>query len=47
MDSFIGSGTTAIACKQLNRKFIGFEISPEYCKIANKRLEQENLTKFA
>ncbi|MBW2977818.1 site-specific DNA-methyltransferase [Candidatus Woesearchaeota archaeon] len=39
LDSFIGSGTTAVACKQLNRNFIGFDISKEYCKIARKRLE--------
>jgi len=43
LDPFMGSGTTAVACKQLNRNFIGFEISPEYCKIAEKRLSQENL----
>jgi site-specific DNA-methyltransferase (adenine-specific) len=43
LDPFIGSGTTAVACKQLGRNFIGFEISPEYCKIANKRLEQDTL----
>lgn len=46
LDPFMGSGTTAVACKQLNRKFIGFEISEEYCKIANKRLEQNNLKSF-
>ena len=43
IDPFMGSGTTAVACKQLNRNFIGFEISPEYCEIANKRLSQETL----
>jgi len=43
LDPFMGSGTTAVACKQLGRKFIGFEINPEYCKIANKRLAQEVL----
>jgi modification methylase len=43
LDPFIGSGTTAIACKQLNCSFIGFEISQEYCDVANKRLEQNNL----
>jgi DNA modification methylase len=35
---FIGSGSTALACKQLNHNFIGFEINPNYVKIANKRL---------
>ena len=43
LDPFIGSGTTAVACKQLGRNFIGFEISKEYCDIANKRLSQKNL----
>ena len=43
LDPFLGSGTTAVACKQLKRNFIGIEISPEYCKIANERLRQEVL----
>jgi len=43
LDCFMGSGTTAVACKQLGRNFIGFEINPEYVKIANKRLAQEVL----
>ena len=46
LDPFMGSGTTAVAAKQLQRNFVGFEISPEYCKIANKRLAQEHLHKF-
>ena len=37
-DPFFGSGTTAVACKELGRKFIGIEISREYCDIAEKRL---------
>lgn len=44
LDPFIGSGTTAIACKQLNRKFIGFEISEKYCDVAEKRLQQTVLS---
>jgi len=38
LDPFLGSGTTAVACKRLDRRFIGAEINPEYCKIAEKRL---------
>jgi site-specific DNA-methyltransferase (adenine-specific) len=38
LDPFMGSGTTAVAAKILNRKFIGFEISPEYHAIAKERL---------
>ena len=43
LDCFMGSGTTAIVCKQLGRNFIGFEINPKYIKIANKRLAQQIL----
>ncbi|HDN68064.1 hypothetical protein B6V00_00095 [ANME-1 cluster archaeon ex4572_4] len=39
LDPFVGSGTTAVACKKLGRKFIGFEINPEYCEYARERLE--------
>lgn len=38
LDPFMGSGTTAIAARELGRKYIGFEISKEYCNLANKRL---------
>ena len=40
LDPFIGSGTTAVASKKLNRNYIGFEISEEYCKIAEKRVSE-------
>jgi len=40
LDCFMGSGTTAVACKKLNRNFIGIELNPEYVDIANKRLEE-------
>lgn len=42
VDCFMGSGTTAVVCKETNRKFIGFEISKEYYDIAMKRLAQLN-----
>jgi len=45
LDPFMGSGTTAVACKQLHRRFIGFEISPDYCNIANKRLKETRISK--
>lgn len=39
-DGFMGSGTTAVACKELNRNFIGCEIETKYCEIAEKRLRK-------
>ena len=38
LDPFLGSGTTAVACKELGRRYIGIEISPEYCEIARRRV---------
>lgn len=38
LDPFSGSGSTAIACKNTGRNFIGFEIDPEYCAAAIERL---------
>ena len=40
LDPFMGSGTTAKVARALNRHYIGFEISAEYCEIIRKRLEQ-------
>lgn len=38
LDPFMGSGTTAVAAIKTNRHFIGFELSEEYCEIAEKRM---------
>ena len=38
LDCFCGSGTTCVACKELNRRYIGMEINEEYYKIACNRL---------
>ena len=39
VDPFMGSGTTAIACLETNRNYIGIELSKKYYDIANKRIE--------
>jgi len=46
MDCFLGSGTTAVACKQLNRRCIGIEISQKYCDIAVQRLKATPMSLF-
>ena len=38
LDPFMGSGTTAVVAKKLDRQFIGIDISPDYCKMAEERL---------
>lgn len=38
LDPFLGSGTTAVACKQLKRNFIAIEKNPEYAAVARERL---------
>lgn len=40
LDFCMGSGTTGIACKNLNRRFIGIEKDEEYFKIAKQRLQE-------
>jgi len=39
LDPFMGSGTTGVACKNLNRDFIGIELDEGYFKIAQDRIE--------
>jgi DNA modification methylase len=40
LDPFMGSGTTGVACVNLNRNFIGIEIDEGYFKIAEKRINE-------
>ena len=40
LDPMCGSGTSIVAASDLKRKYIGFDISEEYCELANKRLEK-------
>ena len=41
LDPFMGSGTTAIVARKLNRKYVGFELNPKYMKIANAKMKRE------
>ena len=41
LDCFMGSGSTGVACKHTNRKFIGIELNEKYFEIAKKRIEEE------
>ena len=41
LDFTMGSGTTGVACKHLNRNFIGIELDRNYFEIAKKRIESE------
>lgn len=38
LDPFCGSGTALVVAKQLGRNYIGIDINPDYCKLAEKRL---------
>lgn len=40
LDPFMGSGTTAIAAHNLGRHYVGIEISPEYCDMAENRIKE-------
>jgi len=42
LDPFLGSGTTALVCEKMGRKWIGIEISEKYCEVAKERIETES-----
>jgi DNA modification methylase len=46
-DVFAGSGTTCLAAKMLNRKFIGTELNPEYQKCAQEKVKKVAFAKAA
>jgi site-specific DNA-methyltransferase (adenine-specific) len=43
LDPFMGSGTTAVSAINFGRSYIGIDISPEYCKMAEIRIKQHKL----
>lgn len=40
LDPFIGAGTTAVVCNDLNRNWLGIELNPDYVKLAQKRINK-------
>lgn len=46
LDCFMGSGSTGVACKKLNRSFIGIELDEKYFNIAKTRIENASNTKL-
>lgn len=40
LDPFLGSGTTAVAAKRTGREYIGFELDPQYCEVARRRIAE-------
>ena len=46
LDFTMGSGSTGVACKNLNRKFIGIELNKDYFEIAKKRINEINSEKL-
>ena len=43
LDPFMGSGTTAVAAKRLNRQYVGIELSPDYCDRARERIATDGV----
>lgn len=43
LDNVMGSGTTGVACKNLNRNFIGMELDEDYFKVAKERIESHKV----
>ena len=41
LDPFMGAGTTAVTARKLNRNYIGYDLNPDYVKMANNRLYKE------
>lgn len=46
LDNCMGSGTTAIACINTNRNYMGFELDKHYCDIANERIKEARSNKL-
>lgn len=47
LDPFMGSGSTAVACKRLGRSYVGYEINPEYCEEARERVAETEIASIS
>lgn len=45
LDPFLGSGTTSVTAKKLNRHYVGIEMNPQYCVWSERRLENADIDK--
>jgi site-specific DNA-methyltransferase (adenine-specific) len=45
LDPFMGGGTTAVACVETGRRFVGVELSPDYAKLAGDRIAAAELAR--
>jgi len=43
LDPFSGSGTVGVVCQKFNRRFVGLELKPDYCRMANKRIWSQDV----
>lgn len=46
LDPFSGAGTTALVAMQLGRHYVGIDLNPEYCKLAEKRIINADVPLF-
>jgi DNA modification methylase len=47
LDPFMGSGTTGVAAKANSRHYVGFDISPEYCRLAEERIAKTRIREIS
>jgi len=47
LDPFMGAGTVGLVCRQESRKYVGFELNPEYIKLAEKRIAEYKLPELS
>jgi DNA modification methylase len=46
LDPYCGSGTTCVAAKELSRNYLGIELNPKYCEMAQRRINNTQESMF-